>query len=378
MGAELTADAPLPPEWNASTLSMIRRKILAWFSKHRRDLPWRATRDPYRIWVSEVMLQQTTVTAVIPYFGRFLRAFPTVHELAAADEQAVLKLWQGLGYYRRARHLHAAARTLVRDHAGELPNDPEVWSSLPGVGRYILGAVLSQAFDSRMPIVEANTLRVFSRLCGSRLDPRSGIGARWVWAIAERLLPAKRAGDFNQAMMELGALICTPNSPKCGQCPLASECVAKAERVQDAIPPKAERREKTIVREVAVVLRKAGEVLLCQRPSSAARWPLMWEVPHGEVGKEESDTDALKRIAASVGYAFLIGPEIMTIRHTVTRFVIFMTAYEAEVTEGDFSSTHYIAGQWRKPAEMAGFPTSAPQQILIEELRKKVRQKRLF
>src|SRR5439155_25909425 len=152
--------------------------------RHRRDLPWREDRDPYRIWISEVMLQQTTVAAVVPYFERFLAAFPTVAALAAADEQHVLRLWEGLGYYRRARHLHAAAKQLVAEHAGELPDDPAVWAVLPGVGRYILGAVLSQAFDRRLPIVEANSLRVLARLFAYRGSPRDGDGRNWVWNAA--------------------------------------------------------------------------------------------------------------------------------------------------------------------------------------------------
>ncbi|MCS6851520.1 MAG: hypothetical protein NZ700_10185, partial [Gemmataceae bacterium] len=169
---------------------------MAWYDRHRRPLPWRETRDPYRIWVSEVMLQQTTVAAVVPAFERFLAAFPTLAALAAADEQQVLRLWEGLGYYRRARHLHAAARLLVADHAGELPNDPAVWESLPGVGRYIVGAVLSQAFDRRLPIVEANSQRVLTRLFGYLGDPRKGAGKAWVWQIAETVLPRNRVGDF--------------------------------------------------------------------------------------------------------------------------------------------------------------------------------------
>src|SRR5262245_29481523 len=156
------------------SLPSLRRRLLAWFDKNHRDLPWRRDRDPYRIWVSEVMLQQTTVAAVIPYFERFLAAFPTLADLAAADEQDVLKLWEGLGYYRRARHLHRAARQLAAEHSGALPDDPAVWRELPGVGRYILGAVLSQAFDRRLPIVEANSLRVLCRLFAYADDPRSG------------------------------------------------------------------------------------------------------------------------------------------------------------------------------------------------------------
>src|SRR5437764_8126511 len=188
----------------------LHRRLLGWFDRHRRDLPWRRDRDPYRVWVSEVMLQQTQVATVVPYFERFLAAFPTLADLAAADEQDVLRLWEGLGYYRRARHLHQAARRLAAEHGGTLPDDPAVWRDLPGVGRYILGAVLSQAFDRKLPIVEANSLRVLTRLFGYRGDPREGVGKKWVWAAAEAVLPAKRAGDFNQALMELGALICTP------------------------------------------------------------------------------------------------------------------------------------------------------------------------
>src|SRR5438034_9649043 len=254
---------------SARRLARLRAKLLNWFDRHRRDLPWRADRDPYRIWVSEVMLQQTTVAAVVPYFDRFLAAFPTVEALAAADEQQVLKLWEGLGYYRRARHLHAAARQLAEHDAP--PDDPAVWAALPGVGRYILGAVLSQAFDRRLPIVEANSLRVLARWFGYRGDPRSGDGQKWLWEMARRVLPAKRVGDFNQALMELGALVCTPAAPQCDACPVAAECVARAKGLQDVIPRKAARPAVTEVREVGLVIRRGPRVWLAARPSNAAR-----------------------------------------------------------------------------------------------------------
>src|SRR5437763_13717541 len=163
----------------------IRKRLLAWFDRHRRDLPWRRDRDPYRVWVSEVMLQQTTVAAVVPHFERFLAAFPTVADLAAADEQAVLRLWEGLGYYRRARHLHRAARQLVREHGGRLPEDPSLVSGLPGLGRYTCNAILSQAFDRRLPILEANSQRVLSRLYARREDPRRASAQAFLWEKAE-------------------------------------------------------------------------------------------------------------------------------------------------------------------------------------------------
>src|SRR5262249_26591429 len=194
----------------------LRRRLLHWFGRHRRDLPWRRTRDPYAIWVSEVMLQQTQVATVIPFFERFCRSFPTLAALAAADEQDVLRHWEGLGYYRRARALHRAAQVLAAHHDGTFPNDPDIVRRLPGIGRYTLGAVLSQAFDRRLPILEANSLRVLCRLFGVRADPRSGPTRRLLWRLAEELLPPRRVGDFNQALMELAALVSSPSSPRCG------------------------------------------------------------------------------------------------------------------------------------------------------------------
>ncbi len=340
-----------------------RRKLLAWFDCAKRDLPWRTSRDPYRIWVSEVMLQQTTVVVVIPFYERFLVSFPSVQALAAADEQTVLNHWQGLGYYRRARHLHAAAKRLVHEQAGELPDDPAVWAALPGVGRYILGAVLSQAFDRRLPIVEANTLRVLSRLFGSRLDPREGAGKVWVWEAAATVLPRKRVGDFNQAMMELGALVCTPVAPNCEGCPVRRECLANRLGLQTEIPPPAKKKMLATVQETSLLIQREGRVLICQRPPTAERGAMLWEFP---------------ATAESVGMNVEVGPELLIVRHGVTRFRIVLEAREAVWLGGEFASDFYTAGIWVTAEELASYPMSTPQGKLRTEWSKTSRQGRLW
>ena len=203
--------------------------------KRGRDLPWRANRDPYRILVSEMMLVQTTVTAVIPYFERFLRRFPDPGALAAADESEVLKVWEGLGYYRRARQLHAAARMIVDEHGGTMPDDPAAVRALPGVGRYIAGAILSFAFDRPEPIVEANSQRVLARLLAIKENLKTASTQERIWQAAERLVPGSGAGTFNQALMELGALVCTPREPSCLVCPLSALCEARRLGLQDRL-----------------------------------------------------------------------------------------------------------------------------------------------
>lgn len=368
-----------PPEsftLDSRALSTVRRKLLQWFDSEKRSLPWRTNRDSYRIWVSEVMLQQTTVAAVVPYFDRFVAAFPTLTALAAADEQEVLRLWQGLGYYRRARHLLAAAKQLYAEHGKTPPDDPEVWSKLPGVGRYILGAVLSQAFDRRLPIVEANSLRVLSRLFASRLDPREGDGKKWVWAAAERVLPRKRVGDFNQALMELGALVCSPIRPACDRCPIRNECLAYGLGIQSLIPPPPQRKQTVTVREVALVLRNRGRVLLCQNPPTADRWANMWELPRGSVGEAEDWESAARRVAGErLGISIDVGGEAGVVCHGVTRFAITLVAMEATRVNGNIRTQHYTASEWVNTTDH--YPMGTPHRKLFEAVINPNRQRPL-
>jgi A/G-specific adenine glycosylase len=364
---------PIPPRLR----QRIRRQLLPWFDRHQRELPWRRDRDPYRIWVSEVMLQQTQVTTVVGYFERFIQAFPTIRELAAASEQQVLRSWEGLGYYRRARHLHEAARKIVADCGGRIPQDPEVFGSLPGVGRYIRGAVLSQAYDRRLPILEANSRRVLCRLLGRKQDSDGTKGESWLWQAAEALLPKQRVGDFNQALMELGALVCTPNSPRCPVCPLRQCCEACRSGLQDEIPGRQSSPKEKTVQEVAVVVRRRNRVLLVQRPDKE-RWGGMWEFPHGEVSGEETHESAAARIAQElVGLRMKPGPELLTLRHSVMHYRILLTCFEACCPAGEFRSAFYQQGRWLYPSQLARFPVSAPQRRLALALIGP-RQRRLF
>jgi A/G-specific adenine glycosylase len=245
-----------------------RENALAWYDLRRRDLPWRATRDPYRIWLSEIMLQQTRVAAVIAHYHEFLRRFPTVEKLAAAREPSVLAAWSGLGYYRRARMLHAAAKVIVRELGGKFPATEEALRELPGIGRYTAAAIASIAFDQPVAVVDGNVERVLQRLSGKRLTGEK------LWTAAHHLLDAKRPGDFNQAMMELGAVVCTPRAPACLTCPVIELCATRGELPATTKAPPQKKREI----HYALSLEN-GEVLLVQRPRDASLMAGMWELP---------------------------------------------------------------------------------------------------
>jgi A/G-specific adenine glycosylase len=245
-----------------------QRSLLSWYHLHRRDLPWRATRDPYRVWLSEIMLQQTRVAAVIEHYHEFLRRFPTVKKLAGAREASVLTAWSGLGYYRRARMMHAAAKVIVREHAAKFPSTSEDLLMLPGIGRYTAAAVASIAFDQPVAVVDGNVERVLQRVSGKRL------AAQALWTAANHLLDANRPGDFNQAMMELGATVCTPRAPGCLTCPVIEMCATRGEL---AATPKSVPQKK---REIHYALHFCNKgVLLVQRPRDASLMPGMWELP---------------------------------------------------------------------------------------------------
>jgi A/G-specific adenine glycosylase len=316
------------------------------------------------------MLQQTQVVTVVPYFQRFLKAFPTLADLASAPEREVLRLWEGLGYYRRACDLHRGARFLAARHGANLPDDPEVFRQVPGVGRYTLGAVLSQAFNRRLPIVEANSQRVLCRFFGWREDPRAGPARKRLWVAAEQLLPSRNAGEHNQALMELGALVCTPISPRCDACPLKTRCHACRLGLQEEIPARSVPTKTEEVAEVAVVLWRAGRVLLVQRPA-VGRWARLWEFPHGPLLKQETHEGAAIRILRQhTGLEANLGPKLITLRHSVTRFRITLLCLEAWHRQGSFHSDVYAKARWLRPKQLHEFPVSAPQRRLALALTK--------
>lgn len=253
----------------------LRQKLLTWYDAHKRDLPWRKTRDPYRIWLSEIMLQQTRVAAVVEYYQRFLHRFSSIQKLAAARESSVLAAWSGLGYYRRARMLHAAAKVVVKDHAGRFPDKAVGLRELPGIGRYTAAAIASIAFDEPVAVVDGNVERVLQRLLGKQLAENER------WQIAEDLLDRGRPGDFNQAMMELGATVCLPRQPLCQACPVHGDCVSRGEGVAVG---KSNRQYK---REIAYALaRRNGSVFMVHRSRTSSLMPGMWELPEIEVPVE--------------------------------------------------------------------------------------------
>jgi A/G-specific adenine glycosylase len=354
------------PDWDGSWVAGVRERLAVWYGEARRDLPWRANRDAYRILVSELMLVQTTVTAVIPYFERFLRRFPDITSLAEADEAEVLKAWEGLGYYRRARQLHAAARQVVREHGGTIPDDPAAIRALPGVGRYVAGAVLSMAFDRPEPIVEANSQRVLARLLAERENVEAAAARERIWQAAGRLVPAQGAGTFNQALMELGALVCTPRQPSCLLCPLSALCQARRLGLQDAIPVTTPKPPPAAVTEACAVVFRHGKVLIVQR-GLGRLWERFWEFPTIHLagadpagrsfGSAVELADGVQRLT---GIRADIGPPITTLRFSVTNHRVTLIAHRARARSGTLEpGSGLIDARWVEPERLSDYTFSS-------------------
>ena len=284
----------------------LRRDLLTWYGRAKRDLPWRKNSTPYRVWISEIMLQQTTVAAVTPKYEAFLRRFPTLASLASAEEDEVLKHWAGLGYYSRARNLRRAALTIVADHGGEFPSGFDAVLELPGIGRYTAGAILSIAFQKQFPLVDGNVIRVFSRLFGLKGRAKDPAFVKKMWPLAERLVPTANPGDWNQALMELGATVCTPDSPSCGACPVAKHCVAFKKGLQDKLPMPEASRKPVPVRWTCLWIEKNGKVLLWRRSEKERLLKNLWGLPEASRIKAEAGRTLAKAAHSITHHALAV------------------------------------------------------------------------
>lgn len=361
---------PEPERLNTQELQRLRQAARKWYEQHARDLPWRRTGDPYRIWISEIMLQQTTVVAVVPYFERFLNRFPTVRELAAASQDEVLKSWEGLGYYSRARNIHKAAGEVMARFGGEFPCTVDELHALPGIGRYTAGAIMSFAFNLPAPIVEANTLRLYCRLMAYDDDPRSTVGQRALWSFAEQLVSRDDPGVINQALMEIGSQVCTPAAPRCDVCPLQFACRAFATSRQQEIPLVAKRPEVTPLIEYSIAVRQGERYLLRKNPEGQ-RWAGLWDfvrlstiredlLPESGLNSHHALPKLLVRdleqaVLTACGCETRLIEFITEIKHSVTRYRIRLQCLIAEWETGTPSGEE---ARWLSPDEFVEVPLS--------------------
>lgn len=345
------------------------RSLLRHFGRTRRDLPWRRNTDPYRVWVSEIMLQQTQVAAVVPYYGRFLARFPTLRSLARAKLHDVLRAWEGLGYYSRARNLHRAAREIVARHGGRLPDSVEGLRALPGIGAYTAAAVASICFGRPVPCVDGNFVRVFARFFGLHGDSRA---PRFRTVIAERVQPAMPAdapGDFNQAVMELGATVCKPRNPGCTICPLRRWCVAWRTGRVERFPERSRRKRTPHFDVVACVIRRGPKVLIAQRRPDQMLGGL-WEFPGGKCKPGETLEDAaVREIREEIGIAIEPLRRLTAIDHAYSHFRITLHAVECRYVSGRARPIECAAVRWVMPEQFEDFPFPVTDRRIVKRLR---------
>jgi len=333
-----------------SRIRKIRSPLLRWYDANGRDLPWRRSSDPFAIWISEAMLQQTRVETVIPYWERFLAAFPDVESLARADLDDVYAVWTGLGYYSRARNLKHAAETIVADHGGRLPETVSELRELKGIGRYTAGAVASIAFDREEPLVDGNVIRVFTRLLGIREESSSREVVEDLWSIAAVLVQGPRPGDLNQALMELGATLCTPRNPKCLVCPIRKYCDANARGDAEDLPIKKKKAKPKIMRAVAAWIEREGKILVARRPETGLMAGL-WELPGGEIGPGEEGKDRIGPILRDVTGLEARGLEsVGHIEHVFTHRKLDLEIFRGRVSPRvRVARSGYVAHRWLGP-----------------------------
>lgn len=336
-----------------------RGLLLEWYRKHRRDLPWRRTRDPYAIWISETMLQQTRVDSVIPYYERFLARFPDVTALASADADDVLGLWAGLGYYSRARNLQKAARVVAERHGGALPDSAEALRDLPGIGRYTAGAVASIAFDRPEPVVDGNVARVLARLHDIREDVKTPRAQRRLWDEAAALARGPHPGDLNQALMELGATVCTPRRPRCSACPLGRRCAARRAGDPESLPVKTRPEKPRRVAAVAGWVVRRGRALAVRRAPRGLLGGL-WELPGGALAVgEDPEATLLRALTERVGLDIPRAQRLGAVDHAFTHRRLQLHVFRCDTPRGRVRLEGFDAHRWVAPAAVAELPQGA-------------------
>ncbi len=331
-------------------------RLLSWYAEHKRSLPWRGHPDPYAIWISEVMLQQTRVETVIPYFERWMKFFPTIHALASSSQQEVLALWEGLGYYGRARNLHKAAQIVIDEYNGELPGEVRLLRQLPGVGRYTAGAIASIAFSRDEPTLDGNIRRVVARYFNVCEDARSAQGEHHLWMLVSQHLPLGHAGEYNQALMDLGASLCSPQSPKCEQCPIKDNCIAKYLGIQEQRPVRLPKPAIPHHIVTAAVISKDDKVLIACRPPRGLLGGL-WEFPGGKLQDGEDLQACLRReIYEELGVEVEVGTQLGEYRHAYTHFRVTLYAFWCNLLQGEPCPIQATDVRWVLPGDLRQFP----------------------
>lgn len=357
-------------------LSAIVDPLLAWWDSGHTDLPWRRTKSPYAVWVSEIMLQQTQIATVIPYFERWMARFPTVHTLANASLDDVLKLWEGLGYYNRARNLHAAAQQIVEQHNGRLPPTVNELLQLKGIGRYTAGAIASIAFDRQAPILDGNVIRVLSRLTDLPEDVTTTATKKKLWQLVEELVPAERPGDTNQALMELGQNVCVPAKPMCLLCPLSSHCLGRQRGTQLERPVRPPRKNTPHYNVVAGIIWEKGTelpgaescFLIAKRPLDGLLGGL-WEFPGGKQEPGETLPDALQReICEELGMKINVGAFQTRVNHAYTHFRITLHAFHAVHVNGSPQHLGVADHAWVTLADLEQYAFAVTDRKIIGSL----------
>ncbi len=350
-----------------TNLKPIVKPLLKWYGKNKREMPWRGSENPYYIWISEIMLQQTQVETVRPYFERFIRKFPTVSKLADADQQTVLKLWEGLGYYSRARNLHNASKLINSEYSGKLPETFDELLEIPGFGPYTSAAVASIAFHQSVPVIDGNVFRVFSRLTEMSFEISKPQTRKHVFGNLEKIIPGKNPGEFNQAIMELGALICKPKNPKCSECPVAEYCSAFLNGKTELYPIKKKVPDRPHKQIAVGILEKDGKILIAKRRENQMLGGL-WEFPGGKVESGESLEECLVReFSEEVELSISIIGKVCEVDHAFTHFTITIHAYLCRWNSGKAKAVSGSEIKWVLPEKLNDFPFPKANKVIIEK-----------